>query len=166
MSGQALALDGRALDAGHRCTAPSAGGPPLCDDVPSTPVLDWAPVTGAGGYLVYLAEDPDFTNRVLDPFTKTVNSRWTPTETELLALADNESGQAYYWYIRPCVRVRPNPVNCGPDPISDTDAATNAFRKVSPKVVRTSRPPALRRPAPRSPSRGRTTETTRDRQPP
>lgn len=135
VSGRGIALDGRAVDAHTWCTAQLSSGD-QCLNVPATPVLDWAPITGAGGYLVYLAEDADFTNRVLDPYAVTTNSRWTPTSAELTALADNQSGQAYYWFIRPCVSVHPV-VNCGPDPISLTDAATNAFRKVSPKVVQT-----------------------------
>ena len=47
--------------------------------MPATPVLDWDPVPGADGYLVYLAEDADFTNRVTRPYALTSNSRWTPT---------------------------------------------------------------------------------------
>ena len=126
----------RLLDDHTWCTAQLSFGGALCDNVPATPVLDWAPVIGAGGYLVYLAQDADFTNRVLDPYALTSNSRWTPTVEELTALADNQSGPAYYWFIRPCVSIRPI-INCGPDPISPDGAATNAFRKVSPKVVQT-----------------------------
>ena len=137
-TGQAIALDGLALDAAPatKCTNALADGGAFCDGVPATPVLDWGHVTGAGGYLVYLAEDSDFTNRTLTPYAITTNSRWTPTSNELIALADNQSGEAYYWFIRPCASVTPI-LNCGPDPISQTDAATNAFRKVSPKVVQT-----------------------------
>ena len=134
VSGRGLALDGRAVDAHTWCSAQLSSGGALCDDLPATPVLDWSPVPGAGGYLVYLAQDDAFTNRVLDPYALTSNSRWTPTSAELTALADNQAGPAYYWFIRPCVSIRPI-LNCGPDPISQTGAATNAFRKVSPKVL-------------------------------
>jgi hypothetical protein len=134
VTGQRIALDGMALDAGTACGAALANAGATCDNVPSTPVLDWEPVAGMGGYLVYLAEDPDFTNRTLQPYAVSITSRWTPTFYDLNALPDNESGEAYYWFIRPCVSVTPIR-NCGPDPISQTDAATNAFRKVSPAVV-------------------------------
>ena len=126
-TGQRIALNGRDLDHGHVCANAIGAGDPPCDNVPATPVLDWSPVPGADGYLVYLAEDPDFTNLVMQPVA-VFSSRWNPT----FALQDNQSGQAYYWFIRPCVRVAD--LNCGPDPISQTDAATNAFRKVSPRV--------------------------------
>jgi hypothetical protein len=46
------------------------------------------------------------------------------------SLADNQAGQSYYWFIRPCKAVG----KCGPDPISTNAAATNAFRKISPPV--------------------------------
>jgi hypothetical protein len=134
VGGQRIALDGMALDADTTCAAALANAGAFCDGVPATPVLDWDPVPGAGVYLLYLAEDPDFTNRTLNPFAVTINSRWTPTLSDLTALADNQSGEAYYWFVRPCGGLSPN-VMCGPDPISQTDAATNAFRKISPKVV-------------------------------
>ncbi len=136
VSGRGLALDGVAADAHTWCSAQLANSGALCDNVPATPVLDWAPVTGAGGYLVYLAQDDAFTSRVQDPYAITSNSRWTPTIAELTALADNQTLQSYYWFVRPCVSIRPI-INCGPDPISQTGAATNAFKKISPKVVQT-----------------------------
>lgn len=128
VTGQRVALNGRDLDSPTGgCDNAIADGDPPCDNVPSTPVLDWDPVPGADGYLVYLAEDPDFTNLVMAP-APVFTSRWNPT----FPLPDNQSGEAYYWFVRPCVRV--SDVNCGPDPISQTDAASNAFRKVSPRV--------------------------------
>ncbi len=133
VSGQRLALDGRALDNGTTCTSALASSGAFCDGVPSTPVLDWSPLAGAGGYLVYLAWDRDVSNRVLEPYTVTTNSRWTPTRDILNALKDNESQESYYWFIRPCVAVNPV-INCGPDPANQTSSATNAFRKVSPAV--------------------------------
>ncbi|HEX5089726.1 MAG TPA: Ig-like domain repeat protein [Nocardioides sp.] len=136
VGGRGLALDGRAVDAHTWCAAQLANGGALCDNVPATPVLDWDPVPGAGGYLVYLAEDNAFTNRVQDPYAVTENSRWTPTTAELTALADNQANQSYYWFVRPCAAVRPL-INCGPDPVSQPGAATNAFKKLSPKVVQT-----------------------------
>ncbi len=67
--------------------------PGQCDDVPATPVLDWAPVTGAGGYLVYIAEDPDFTNRLTRPRRNDHQLALdTDREPNWTALADNQSG--------------------------------------------------------------------------
>ncbi|MCW2832247.1 MAG: hypothetical protein JWN68_200 [Nocardioides sp.] len=141
VTGQQLALDGMALDAGDTCGRrlvlinKEPVETTICQGLPSTPVLDWAPVAGAGGYMVYLSEDPDFTNLLLNPSnTATQNSRWTPTfKDALVALGDNQSGPAFYWFIRPCVRISPF-VNCGPDPSGSEDVGTNAFRKVSPAV--------------------------------
>lgn len=133
VTGQRLALDGLALDNGTACTSALVDNGAFCDGVPATPVLDWDPVPGAGGYLVYLAWNRDISFRVQDPYAVTTNSRWTPTRDILNALKDNESQESYYWFIRPCVSVNPF-VNCASDPANQGDAATNAFRKVSPPV--------------------------------
>ena len=45
--------------------------------------------------------------------------------------ADNQAGQAYYWYVRPCR----DALNCGPDPVSQTDMAQGTFIKRSPAVT-------------------------------
>ncbi len=128
-----IALDGLALDAGTRCTVSFSASNPgsTCENVPATPVLDWDPVPSAGGYEVLLAEDPDLTTLVQVDTTQ--NSRWNPRQ----AIADNESRPAYYWYVRPCKSIAPL-VGCTKDPRSVEDVATNAFRKLSPKVELTS----------------------------
>lgn len=133
--GQQVALDGQAIDAGDTCSKQLVVGEEqtVCTGMAATPVLDWEAVPGAGGYQVYVAEDPDFTNLVYDG-VQTVNSRWTPADAhDPVALPDNESGPAYYWYIRPCSLVMPT-INCGPGPSGTADAGSSAFRKVSPKV--------------------------------
>jgi hypothetical protein len=134
VTGQRVALDGMALDAGKACTSALANNGAFCDAVPSTPVLDWESLPGAGGYLVYLAWDRDISNRVIEPYAVTTNSRWTPTREVLNALKDNESQESYYWFIRPCISVINQFINCAADPANRTDAASNAFRKVSPAV--------------------------------
>lgn len=144
VQGQRVALDGKSLDAANTCNRRLvlingvADEATICQGLPATPVLDWNSVPGAGGYMVYIAEDPDFTNLLMDPQnTSTQNSRWTPSFADQIpALDDNESGPAYYWFVRPCVRINPF-VNCGPDPSGSEDVGTNAFRKISPKVVLT-----------------------------
>ena len=133
VTGQRIALDGAALDEGTACDAALGATPAqdeICLGVPSTPVLDWDAVAGAGLYMVYLGNDRELTNRLYTGF-RTSNSRWTPTSTmSIEALADNQSGESYYWYIRACK----TPSVCGPDPISTNRASTNAFQKVSPQV--------------------------------
>ena len=138
--GRQSALDGKALDAGDACTKQLvvvnhvADPQTVCSGMSATPVLDWDPVPGAGGYQVFVAEDPDFSQVVHDGI-QTTNTRWTPSDQHTPnTLPDNESGAAYYWYIRPCAQVFPT-LGCGPDPRSQEDAGTNAFRKVSPKVT-------------------------------
>lgn len=138
VTGQQIALDGQALDAGTSCDmalGTVVEDAQICTGVPATPVLDWNPVPGAGGYLVYVGNDREFTNRVYgNTLLPTVNTRWTPTvQTSPEALADNQAGESYYWYVRPCKTLSPLR-GCGPDPIGRNKAATNAFRKISPEV--------------------------------
>lgn len=109
----------------------------ICTGVPSTPVLRWDPVPEAAYYMVYLAEDRDLTQLVYgDSATNrniptTQSTVWTPnSDLRPQSLPDNQSGEAYYWYIRPCKASG----QCAADPLNTDDAATNAFRKVSPTV--------------------------------
>ena len=101
--------------------------------VPATPVLDWDPVPEAAFYMIYLANDRELTNRVFGSYIPvTTNTRWTLTsEMPKEALADNQAGQSYYWFVRPCKATG----KCGPDPVSTHTAATNGFRKLSPAVT-------------------------------
>lgn len=132
--GQQVALNGTSLDDGRACDAflDDPDNPEICGLVPTTPVLDWAPVPGASHYMVYLAQDRELTNMVYATIPETVNTRWTPTWTSLpyRALPDSQAGTAYYWFVRPCKAVNV----CAPDPISTDKAATNAFDKQSPAV--------------------------------
>jgi large repetitive protein len=138
VSGMRLGTDGTAIDSRETCDLRWTSTKPLdniCSGVTSTPTFDWDPVPGAGGYMVYLYFESDVTTPVYTPtITSTESTRWTPDTSVKQALADNttETG-AYYWFVRPCVTIRPF-LNCGPDPASSLDAATNAFRKLSPAV--------------------------------
>lgn len=139
-TGYQVALDGAALDAGDSCdkllvvNGDVTDESTVCGGLSATPVLDWEPVPGAGGYQVYVAEDADFTKLIYDG-VETTNSRWTPSDVDKPnTLPDNESGPAYYWYIRPCAQVFPT-LNCGPDPSGQLDSGASAFRKVSPRVT-------------------------------
>ena len=78
----------------------------ICLGVPATPVLDWDPVPEAAYYMIYLANDRELTNRVFGNSAAipiTTNTRWTLTSgMPKEALADNQAGQSYYWFVRPC----------------------------------------------------------------
>lgn len=139
VTGVRIALNGNTFgvagDGGF--TAPLSCSPPpspdACSDAPSTPVIKWAPVQDAGLYLVYLSEDPEFTNVVesLTSLPATTNTRWTPTMAQQKsALAESLAGGSYYLHIRPCLDRR----HCGPRPVSTSGMATNKFRKKSPAV--------------------------------
>jgi hypothetical protein len=137
VTGQRLALDGQALDDGRACDLRWASATPtanVCAPTTATPVFDWDPVPGAGGYMLYIYLESDVTTPVYDPLdTTTESTRWTPDAAVRQAIADNTTSTgAYFWFVRPCVRVRPTFGGCGPDPASSLDAATNAFRKLSP----------------------------------
>jgi hypothetical protein len=134
VSGQRIAVNGTSLDAGKACTAflddPSSSLD-ICSGVPTTPVLDWEPIPGASHYMIYLAQDREFTNMVYAKIPETTNTRWTPTwASSPKALADSQAGKAYYWFVRPCKADG----YCAPDPISTNKAATHAFDKKSPPV--------------------------------
>ncbi|MGO4599716.1 hypothetical protein [Terrabacter sp. 2RAF25] len=134
VSGQRIALNGSALDAGLGCSLPitsPATDPDPCHDVPTTPVLDWDPVPEAAYYMVYLARDRELTNLVYTDPPRTTSSRWTPAAWHgPMALPDSQAGQAYYWYVRPC---KANGI-CAPDPVSTLAAADHGFSKTSPPV--------------------------------
>ena len=131
-SGQKIALDGLAdLSPSSGCTNALANSDPntqICVGVPGTPVLTWDAQPRAAGYIVYLANDRELTNRVVNPYAVTTNTMWTPPND----LPDNTAQGSYYWYVRPCKSMGPQ--QCNPDPISTNAAATNAFRKLSPAV--------------------------------
>ena len=70
VSGQRLALTGTSLDLDDACAMTLAdGADQLCDDVPSTPVLDWDPIPYASEYRVHVSRDGDFTTRRAGPDT-------------------------------------------------------------------------------------------------
>ena len=132
VTGQRLALTGTSLDANKTCTTALGTTNAVCANVPTTPVLDWAPVPGAGLYMVYVARDRELTNLVYKTVPWTINSRWTPSSILTPnSLPDTQAGQAYFWFIRPCKTRNV----CGPDPVSTAAAAQHAFSKTSPPVA-------------------------------
>ncbi|MEZ0581046.1 Ig-like domain-containing protein [Nocardioides sp. MH1] len=130
-----LALDGNAFGADGLggFAAPLSCTEATCTDATSTPVISWQPVEDAGYYMIYLSEDPDFTN-VVEPLTSlpaTMNTRWAPTMSQVKgALAESLAGGSYYLHVRPCKAGS----HCGPRPVSTSGMATNKFRKKSPAV--------------------------------
>jgi hypothetical protein len=88
--------------------------------VKDTPTFAWDPKPGAGQYLVYLAQDENFTNVV--KIYRTQYTTLTPRES----LLDNQAGNAYYWFVRPCITA----ARCGKFDATVFDEAF-AFRKVS-----------------------------------
>lgn len=133
--GQSLAISGSVLAAGAGCTAHLTDGVngPRCEGVPTTPVLSWAPVPGAGLYMVYVSRDRSFTN-LLEPSSaipSTSNTMYAPTlDNESHTYPDVEGDRPLYWFVRPCRSVS----DCGPSPVSTSGMATNAFVKTSPAV--------------------------------
>ena len=91
--------------------------------VKDTPTLEWDEEPGAGLYLVYVAQDANFTNVV-----KTYRTQYT-TLTPRESLLDNQAGNAYYWFVRPCVTAN----RCGKFDATVFDEAF-AFRKLSKAV--------------------------------
>jgi hypothetical protein len=69
-----------------------------------TPELTWEGVPGAGLYRVYVANDPQFTNRVR--VYRTQFTSLTPRESFL----DSQAGEALHWFVRPCL----TDAACGP----------------------------------------------------
>jgi hypothetical protein len=127
-----IAIDGNGIaNAGAGCTAT------LCDGVPTTPVLSWDPVPGAGSYRVYVAQDVNFTTTELPTIPVTNNT------VLALRLADNTStlpesqaGSAYFWYVQPCLGAN-GAAPCGASPVSQNPPlpGSKAFRKASPPVT-------------------------------
>jgi hypothetical protein len=89
----------------------------VCAAAPETPRLEWTPAPYAGGYLVTIANDAEFTNKVRTYTTE--YSSLTPRES----LFDNVAGSAYYWFVRPCRSAELN-LGCGAfDTVLDTASA-------------------------------------------
>jgi hypothetical protein len=99
----------------------------VCEKLPDTPTLTWPAVDLAGGYIVYVANDADFTNEYRE--------YWTifPTLTPRESYVDNQAGQAYYWFVRPCISGSLSP--CGPYN-SSVHPLAYAFQKKSAPIER------------------------------
>ncbi len=135
VTGQSLAVAGTTLDAAGGCTAqlnPDGVSGAQCDNVPTSPVLSWDRVPGMSYYMVYVSHDSSFTNLVQGTVVPgTTGTRYALTNANTKSTyPDSQAGKSYYWFIRPCKTAG----TCGPNPVSTTGMATNAFRKLSPQV--------------------------------
>jgi len=71
-----------------------------------TPVFEWEPVSGAAGYKVVLARDPDFTTEVAHFLTS--NTRLIP----LGRIPEDNAERSYYWYVLPCSEFEQTSATC------------------------------------------------------
>jgi Bacterial Ig-like domain len=105
----------------------------VCATLRDTPTLDWDDVPFAGGYIVYISQDADFS-----PFYRvywTLHTSLTPRES----LFDNQAQSAYYWFAQACTFGDIGP--CGPTPAAIPSTAF-AFQKISKAIVRQSPDPS------------------------
>ncbi len=95
-----------------------------CTPENDTPTFSWNPVPNAALYEVTIAADSHFTN-VVRTYT-TAYTELTPRES----LLDSQAGQAYYWFVRPCLDSAMT--DCGPGPDNGSvNGNASAFRKQS-----------------------------------
>ena len=72
VTGLRIGLDGQAATGGGGCTPADLDD--ICDNVPSTPTLSWDPVPGAHAYVVYYAQDENFTTTEIPSAPVTYNT--------------------------------------------------------------------------------------------
>jgi hypothetical protein len=133
VTGLKVAADGNGVEDGAKgCAGYSSAI--TCSGIPTTPVLSWDPVPGATLYLVYYAQDVNFTTSEIPSIPSTSNTMFQlNTSNNLSSLPDSQAGTAYYWHVRPCLDAS----HCGPDPVSNSTPLpdTGAFRKASPAIT-------------------------------
>ncbi len=93
-----------------------------------TPTLEWNPTPSAGWYEITIANDANFSN-VLRVYGSPYD-QLTPRES----LVDNQAGQAFFWFVRPCVDATRS--RCGPGPTNDlANNNASAFQKKSKPIT-------------------------------
>jgi hypothetical protein len=93
-----------------------------------TPTFSWNPIPNAALYRVTIAADSHFTTKVRE-YT-TAYTTLTPRES----LLDSQAGQAYYWFVRPCLDAAMT--HCGPGSDDGTvNGNAGAFQKRSAPVM-------------------------------
>ena len=98
-----------------------------CAAEADTPTLSWNAIPNAGWYEVTVANDAAFSNQIRK--YGTAYTVLTPRESYV----DSQSGQGFFWFVRPCVDVSRS--RCGPDPTNDlANNNASAFKKISSAV--------------------------------
>lgn len=134
-----------AADAAKGCVStPSLGypgsgpyvRPSVCAGMSATPVFSWERQPNMDYYVVWFAQDENFTTTEVQPIAtrNTVlaldNRR---ASGDPLQLPDSAANRPYYWYVQPCRTGE----DCGPTPRSQSLGVTGAasFEKTSPKIT-------------------------------
>jgi hypothetical protein len=93
-----------------------------------TPTLEWNATPWAGWYEITIANDANFSNVIRvygSPY-----DQLTPRES----LVDNQAGQAFFWFVRPCINATRS--RCGPGPTNDlANDNASAFQKKSKPIT-------------------------------
>ena len=134
VTGLKIGIDGTGATTGTGCTGTSVDD--ICTGMPTTPVLSWDPVPGAGAYMVYYGQNANFTTSAIPAVPVTTNTMFQlNTSNSKSSLPDNQAGVAYYWHVRPCVNLTLS--QCAEDPASSPTVLpdTRSFRKVSPAIT-------------------------------
>lgn len=133
-----------AKDAGKGCVStPSVGYPtssaytrPSVCAMGATPVLSWNRMPGISRYVVWFAQDENFTTTEVQPIG-TYNTMVSldyreKLSSDMIALPESQSGRPYYWHVQAC---RPDGA-CSPRPDSLVVGigGAAAFSKASPAV--------------------------------
>ena len=131
----------------------------VCVAERDTPTLEWDPSPGAGWYEITIANDAAFSN-VLRVYGSSYG-RLTPRKS----LVDNQAGQAFFWFVRPCINASRS--RCGPvrrtTPPTTTPVPSRRSRSPSRCCRPLTAPPSTARS--RSPGRTSSTRTARRRTP-
>lgn len=115
-------------------TSPSYVRPSVCS-MGATPVLSWDRMPGISRYVVWFAQDENFTTTEVQPIA-TSNTMLTldyREKNERIALPESQSGRPYFWHVQAC---RPDGV-CSPRPDSLVVGigGAAAFGKTSPLIT-------------------------------
>lgn len=134
VTGLKIGIDGSGATTGTGCSGATVND--VCSNVPTTPVLSWDPVPGAHAYLVYYAQDANFTTSEIPNVPVTANTIFQlNTSNSKNSLPDSQAGSAYYWHVRPCTST--SLISCAADPVSSASVLpdTRSFRKASPAIT-------------------------------
>lgn len=142
-TGLKVSMTGYGAKTGKGClSTPSIGYPtsssyvrPSVCPMSATPVLSWNRMPGIDRYVVWFAQDENFTTTEVQPIT-TRNTMLTldhRERTQKIALPESQSGRPYFWHVQAC---RPDGV-CSPRPdsLAVGIGGAAAFGKTSPSVT-------------------------------